>query len=132
MEFKTAISNPCDPNSLFVGTKSGKLVKIDFNESFQARFYGIPLDFIGYRKERLKDWFSNRFRFPVFVLTDKKLEKFISVFKNLAIFFSTSNAISNFLTKASFTIGVGAYRFATSLILSFRLTIFLCITLLSA
>ena len=29
---------------------------IDFNSSFQARFYGIPLDFIGKTKERLKDF----------------------------------------------------------------------------
>ena len=39
---------------------------IDFNSSKQARFYGIPLDKKEYYKERLKDWFSNRFRFSVF------------------------------------------------------------------
>ena len=44
---------------------------VDFNSSYQARFYGIPLDFIGYRKERLKDFLSKRYRFPIFDLSDK-------------------------------------------------------------
>ena len=39
---------------------------IDFNSSYQARFYGIPLDFMGNRKERFKDFLTNRFRFPIF------------------------------------------------------------------
>ncbi|MBX9807032.1 MAG: phenylacetate--CoA ligase family protein, partial [Flavobacteriaceae bacterium] len=38
---------------------------IDFNSSYQARFYGIPLDYIGNRKERFKDFLSNRFRFTI-------------------------------------------------------------------
>ncbi|MFD1603233.1 phenylacetate--CoA ligase family protein [Flavobacterium artemisiae] len=54
---------------------------IDFNKSYQARFYGIPMDFIGYRKERLKDFLSRRFRFPVFDLSDEVLEKFLQKFK---------------------------------------------------
>lgn len=54
---------------------------IDFNFSLQARFYGIPLDFIGYQKERLKDVLSHRYRFPVFDLSDKKMEVFLEVFK---------------------------------------------------
>jgi len=54
---------------------------IDFGNSLQARFYGIPLDFVGYRKERLKDFFSKRFRFPVFDLSDENLEKYLQVFK---------------------------------------------------
>lgn len=54
---------------------------IDFNKSYQARFYGIPMDFIGYRKERLKDFLSRRFRFPVFDLSDEVLEKFLKKFK---------------------------------------------------
>ncbi|WP_163409477.1 phenylacetate--CoA ligase family protein [Flavobacterium ajazii] len=54
---------------------------IDFNKSYQARFYGIPMDFIGYRKERLKDFLSRRFRFPVFDLSDVVLEKFLKKFK---------------------------------------------------
>ncbi|CAM3959382.1 MULTISPECIES: phenylacetate--CoA ligase family protein [Flavobacterium] len=54
---------------------------VDFNKSYQARFYGIPLDFIGYRKERLKDILSKRFRFPIFDLSDKILEEILSKFK---------------------------------------------------
>ncbi|TRX23741.1 phenylacetate--CoA ligase family protein [Flavobacterium franklandianum] len=54
---------------------------IDFNSSYQARFYGIPLDFIGNKKERFKDFFSNRFRFPIFDLSDVVLEGFLNEFK---------------------------------------------------
>lgn len=55
---------------------------IDFNHSFQARFYGIPLDFMGYYKERIKDILSNRYRFNIFNLNESVCEKFIAVFKN--------------------------------------------------
>lgn len=55
--------------------------KIDFNHSYQARFYGIPMDFIGYQKERFKDFLTHRFRFPVFDLSDAVLEKFLRKFK---------------------------------------------------
>ena len=55
---------------------------IDFNTSKQARFYGIPLDKKGYYKERLKDLFSNRFRFSVFDLSDNAFEKVLSKFKS--------------------------------------------------
>jgi phenylacetate-CoA ligase len=54
---------------------------IDFNSSYQARFYGIPLDFIGYKKERFKDFLSNRLRFPIFDLSDVVLEGFLQQFK---------------------------------------------------
>lgn len=54
---------------------------IDFNHSYQARFYGIPMDFVGYQKERLKDFLSRRVRFPVFDLSDDVLEKFLKKFK---------------------------------------------------
>lgn len=54
---------------------------IDFNTSKQARFYGIPLDKKGYYKERLKDWFSNRYRFSVFDLSDDAFEKVMEKFK---------------------------------------------------
>lgn len=54
---------------------------IDFNSSYQARFYGIPLDFVGYRKERFKDFLSTRYRFPIFDLSDKVLEGFLDHFK---------------------------------------------------
>ncbi len=54
---------------------------LSFNSSLQARFYGIPLDKKGYYKERLKDFFSQRYRFPVFDLSDKKLEGILNSFK---------------------------------------------------
>ncbi|MDH7913700.1 phenylacetate--CoA ligase family protein [Winogradskyella sp. SYSU M77433] len=55
---------------------------IDFNTSKQARFYGIPLDKKGYYKERLKDWFGNRYRFSVFDLSDRAFENVLSKFKS--------------------------------------------------
>ena len=54
---------------------------LDFHTSLQARFYGIPLDLLGYQKERLKDCLSSRYRFPIFDLSDKKLEQFLKVFQ---------------------------------------------------
>ncbi|MEW5676563.1 phenylacetate--CoA ligase family protein [Flavobacterium enshiense] len=54
---------------------------IDFNRSYQARFYGIPLDFVGYRKERLKDFLGQRYRFPIFDLSDQFLEKVLKHFQ---------------------------------------------------
>ena len=55
---------------------------IDFNSSLQARFYGIPLDFIGNKKERVKDLLSNRYRFTIFDLSDAVLEKVLLKFQN--------------------------------------------------
>lgn len=54
---------------------------IDFNSTLQARFYGIPLDKSGYYKERLKDYFSRRFRFSVFDLSDKAFEYCLDTFQ---------------------------------------------------
>lgn len=55
--------------------------KIDFNSSSQARFYGIPLDFIGNKKERLKDFLKNSYRFTIFDLSDEILEKVMLKFQ---------------------------------------------------
>jgi len=55
--------------------------KINFNTSFQARFYGIPLDFISNRKERFKDFLSSRFRFSIFDLSDVVFESFLKKFE---------------------------------------------------
>ncbi|TDE31528.1 phenylacetate--CoA ligase family protein [Flavobacterium ranwuense] len=55
---------------------------IDFNTSYQARFYGIPMDFIGNKKERFKDFLSHRFRFSIFDLSDDVLEKILKKFQN--------------------------------------------------
>lgn len=54
---------------------------IDFNTSFQARFYGIPLDFLGNKKERVKDFLSNRYRFSIFDLSDRALEVMLKEFE---------------------------------------------------
>lgn len=54
---------------------------IDFNRSLQARFYGIPLDFVGNTKERIKDLLSHRYRFPIFDLSDKVLEDVLAKFR---------------------------------------------------
>lgn len=55
---------------------------IDFNSSFQARFYGIPLDKIGYYKERFKDFLAKRYRFPIFDLSDVVLEEILKKFQH--------------------------------------------------
>ena len=54
---------------------------IDFNTSYQARFYGIPMDFIGNKKERFKDFLGHRFRFSIFDLSDEVLEGFLNHFR---------------------------------------------------
>lgn len=54
---------------------------VDFNSSYQARFYGIPLDKLGYYKERFKDFLSRRYRFPIFDLSDKILDGVLKHFK---------------------------------------------------
>ena len=54
---------------------------INFNSSCQARFYGIPLDFMGNTKERFKDFLSHRYRFPIFDLSDNILEGFLKKFE---------------------------------------------------
>ncbi len=54
---------------------------INVGASKQARFYGIPLRGIKYYKERLKDFLANRVRFPVFDLSDEKLNLVLNQFK---------------------------------------------------
>tara|TARA_R110002012_G_scaffold6531_1_gene30657 strand:+ start:140999 stop:142309 length:1311 start_codon:yes stop_codon:yes gene_type:complete len=53
---------------------------LDLDTSKQARFYGIPLNKIGYRKERLKDKLGNRYRFPIFDLCEHKLADMVKKF----------------------------------------------------
>jgi len=53
---------------------------LDFNSSLQARFYGIPMEGMGYYKERLKDRLSSRYRFPIFNLDEETLENILTVF----------------------------------------------------
>ena len=54
---------------------------INYGQSLQARFYGIPLNGIKYYKEKLKDLLSARVRFPIFDLTDHTLDNFVKKFK---------------------------------------------------
>lgn len=54
---------------------------IDLNTSYQARFYGYPLDFFNRYKLKFKDFLSRRYRFPLFDLSDASLEKFVTLFK---------------------------------------------------
>ena len=53
---------------------------IDFNHSWQARFYGMPLDFIANKKLRVKDFLSHRYRFNIFDFSDVALEKMVRKF----------------------------------------------------
>jgi phenylacetate-coenzyme A ligase PaaK-like adenylate-forming protein len=53
---------------------------LDFNHSKQARFYGMPLDKKGYYKERIKDFFSNRYRFSIFDLSNSAFERCLQKF----------------------------------------------------
>ncbi|MGJ8683052.1 MAG: phenylacetate--CoA ligase family protein [Nonlabens sp.] len=54
---------------------------IDLNTSLQARFYGIPLSGKVKYVELLKDFVSNRKRFPIFNLNDEILKKYVSRFR---------------------------------------------------
>lgn len=53
---------------------------IDFNDSFQARFYGMPLDVVANAKLRIKDFLSNRYRFNIFDFSDTGMEKMLQIF----------------------------------------------------
>ena len=55
---------------------------IDLDNSYQARFYGIPLNKFGYYKERFKDWLSHRRRFSVFDLSADALRENTRLFSN--------------------------------------------------
>lgn len=54
---------------------------IDYGASLQARFYGIPLQGAKKYKELAKDFFAARVRFPIFNLSDEKLDSFIRRFQ---------------------------------------------------
>lgn len=55
---------------------------IDLNKSIQARFYGIPMDFYGNIQERFKDRISLRRRFPVFNLSEERMQVFLKRFQH--------------------------------------------------
>ena len=48
----------------------------------QARFYGLPKSKLARYKERIKDFFSNRYRFDVFDLSNTAFELWIKRFSN--------------------------------------------------
>ena len=54
---------------------------IDLQNSYEARFYGIPNSGAARLKERLKDRLSNRYRFSIFDTSAANFENFISRFK---------------------------------------------------
>lgn len=54
---------------------------IDFNRSYQARFYGMPLDFFANKKVRFKDFLSRRYRFNIFNFSDASLQKMVDKFQ---------------------------------------------------
>ncbi|WP_298222521.1 phenylacetate--CoA ligase family protein [Flavobacterium sp.] len=55
---------------------------IDFNHSLQARFYGMPLDFIANKTLRLKDFLSHRYRFNIFDFSDAAMGRMLAKFQN--------------------------------------------------
>ncbi|MFK2819111.1 phenylacetate--CoA ligase family protein [Flavobacteriaceae sp. LMIT009] len=55
----------------------------------QARFYGIPVEKKPRIKERLKDAFSNRFRFDVFDLSEEVFNSWLQIFKKKRFEFIT-------------------------------------------
>lgn len=58
---------------------------IDFNTSFQARFYGYPVSFIAALKLKIKDFFANRYRLPLLDLSEASLDNFIAIFSRKKI-----------------------------------------------
>ncbi|MDN3595898.1 phenylacetate--CoA ligase family protein [Zunongwangia endophytica] len=82
---------------------------ISLENSRQARFYGIPYDILGYCKGRLKDLLSNRYRFPVFDLSDVMLEKYLVKLQkqNFEYIYGYTSAIllfAKFLDKKGITL----------------------------
>ena len=54
--------------------------KLDVANSYQARFYGMPLDLKGSFLIRLKDYFSNRYRLSILDFSDSGIEKILKHF----------------------------------------------------
>lgn len=55
---------------------------LNLNHSYQARFYGYPLEFLNKYKIKIKDFLSNRYRLPIFDLSDDALRNFVSIFSS--------------------------------------------------
>lgn len=69
-------------------------LNINYGADLQGRFYGIPLGKIKYQKERLKDWISGRYRFPVFDLSDQKMEEILTTFQRKPFVYTNGYASS--------------------------------------
>lgn len=54
---------------------------LDFNHSWQARFYGMPLDFVANTQLRLKDFLSHRYRFNIFDFSDAAMRNMVAKFR---------------------------------------------------
>ena len=77
---------------------------IDYGTDLQARFYGIPKKGFAYKKEIIKDRLAGRIRFPVFDLTDHRLNDVLKSFvKNRFVYINGyTNSIllfANFLIR---------------------------------
>ncbi|MBS2099067.1 phenylacetate--CoA ligase family protein [Carboxylicivirga linearis] len=66
--------------------------------SYQARFYGIPLSGFNFYREKLKDLMAKRYRFVVYDLGDKVLKKWVDVFnrKRFEVIYGYTNSILQF------------------------------------
>lgn len=58
-----------------------RALDLEYGKSLQARFFGIPLTRQKYLKEKVKDFFSARVRFPVFDLSNRQLEIYLKRFQ---------------------------------------------------
>jgi phenylacetate-CoA ligase len=74
-----------------------KIYDIQLN-SFQARFFGIPLTGKAGLSEKFKDKLLHRLRFPVFDLSEKALHEFLNVFsrKRFEYLYGYTNSIRHF------------------------------------
>ncbi len=77
---------------------------VDYGTDLQARFYGIPKKGFAYKKEIIKDHLAGRVRFPVFDLTDDRLNEILKSFaKNQFVYINGyTNSIllfANFLIR---------------------------------
>jgi phenylacetate-CoA ligase len=79
-------------------------IGVDYGSDLQARFYGIPKKGVPYYKEIIKDRLAARVRFPVFDLTDDRLNEILKSFaKNPFVYINGyTNSIllfANFLIR---------------------------------
>ncbi len=81
MPFSFAKDKWCHAMSWANNKRLFGLYGIDFNQSLQARFYGMPASGYKYYKEQLKDRLSRRVRFPVHKLDAASSRQYVEAFK---------------------------------------------------